>query len=102
MVRPLRHTTEEDLVRRRDRGPAGAKTGAKVGVAPVEAVPVEAAEKAEAEYRSSGRGWTNASTAWTRVWIGSKSAWRGSTRAAEAVDPQGLIRERPLSRPGED
>ena len=96
MVRPLRHTTEEDLVRRRDRGPTGAKTGAKVGVAPVAAVPV-AAEKAEAEYRSSGRGWTNASTARTRDWTGSKNAWTDSSRAAKAVEPGGLIRGRPLS-----
>ena len=83
------------------KGPAGAKAGAKdeakVGVAPV-----AAAEKPEAVYRSSGREWTNASTAQTSAWTGSKSAWTGSSRAAEAVEPGGLIRKRPLSRSEED
>jgi hypothetical protein len=87
------------------RGPAGAKAGAKaeakVGAAPV-AVRVEEAGKPEPEYMSSGRGWTNASTARTRDWTGSKSAWTGSSRAAKAVEPGGLIRGRPLSRPEED
>ena len=82
------------------RGPAGAKAGAKVE-AKVGAAPV-AAEKAEAGYRSSGRGWTNAPTARTRAWTESKSAWTDSSRAAKAVEPGGLIRGRPLSRPEED
>lgn len=101
MVRPLRHTTEEDLVGRRDRGDAerpGRREGRGEGRGgPVVAVPVEAAEKAEAEYRSSGRGWTNASTARTRDWTGPKSAWTDSRRVAKAVEPGSLIRGRPLS-----
>jgi hypothetical protein len=63
---------------------------------------VEVAEKPEAEYMSSGRGWTNASTVRMRDWTGSNSAWTGSSRAVKAVKPGGLIRGRPLSRPGED
>jgi hypothetical protein len=80
-------------------GPTGVQAGAKVG-AKVGAGPVEAAEKSEAGYRSSGRGWTNASTAQTSAWIGSKSAWTGSSGAAGAVEPGGLIRERPLKGRG--
>jgi hypothetical protein len=76
------------------RGPAGAKAGVKAE-AKVGAAPVEAAEMPEPEYMSSGRGWTNASTARTRDWT-------GSSRAAKAVEPGGLIRGRPLSRPEED
>ena len=83
--RPIRRTMWDEEAGATPTGRAGTREDrdASVTVSKEAADPGSTAGSARIRTWDTGTGFMSASTAWTRAWRGSKSAWRSSMEVAE-------------------